>query len=225
MEMRAFPPVSVSESSSSSLRVVVNPSLPSSFHATTRTCQTAALARLFTPPRLLCSSSNNNNNTNSSTLLPPEDDDDDSDGVVDDLSKSQSQSSICTDGVQIEMERFGDKGRRILSRVAIQAPLEIVWNILTDYERLADFIPGLAVSQLLHKTSNSARLFQIGEQKLAFGLKFNAGGIIDCYEKELESLPFGQKRDIEFKMIEGDFQIFEGKWSIEQGRKYSSLET
>lgn len=51
---------------------------------------------------------------------------------------------------------------------------------------------------------------------MAFGLKFNAGGIIDCYEKELESLPFGQKRDIEFKMIEGDFQIFEGKWSIEQ---------
>jgi ribosome-associated toxin RatA of RatAB toxin-antitoxin module len=51
---------------------------------------------------------------------------------------------------------------------------------------------------------------------LAFGLKFNAKGIVDCYEKELESLPFGQKRDIEFKMIEGDFQLFEGKWSIEQ---------
>lgn len=47
-------------------------------------------------------------------------------------------------------------------------------------------------------------------------MKFNAKGIVDCYEKELESLPFGQKRDIEFKMIQGDFQIFEGKWSIEQ---------
>lgn len=56
---------------------------------------------------------------------------------------------------------------------------------------------------------------------MAFGLKFNAKGIVDCYEKDLESLPFGQKRDIEFRMIEGDFQIFEGKWSIEQVRFFN----
>lgn len=57
---------------------------------------------------------------------------------------------------------------------------------------------------------------QIGQQNLAFGLKFNAKGVIDCYEKDLQTLPNGQKRDIEFKMIEGDFQLFEGKWSVEQ---------
>lgn len=57
---------------------------------------------------------------------------------------------------------------------------------------------------------------QIGEQNLAFGIKFNAKGVVDCYEKELETLPSGMKRDIEFKMIEGDFQLFEGKWSILQ---------
>lgn len=51
---------------------------------------------------------------------------------------------------------------------------------------------------------------------MPFGLKFNAKGILDCYEKDLENLPFGKKRDIEFKMIEGDFQFFEGRWSLEQ---------
>jgi hypothetical protein len=51
---------------------------------------------------------------------------------------------------------------------------------------------------------------------LAFGIKFDARGVIDCYEKELETLPSGMKRDIDFKMIEGDFQLFEGKWSILQ---------
>lgn len=51
---------------------------------------------------------------------------------------------------------------------------------------------------------------------MAFGLKFSAKGIVDCFEKELETLPYGQRRDIEFKMIEGDFKIFEGRWSIEQ---------
>lgn len=51
---------------------------------------------------------------------------------------------------------------------------------------------------------------------MAFGLKFDAKGVIDCFEKELETLPSGMKRDIDFKMIEGDFQLFEGKWSILQ---------
>lgn len=51
---------------------------------------------------------------------------------------------------------------------------------------------------------------------MAFGLIFNAKGTIDCYEKPLENLPSGHRREIEFKMIEGDFKLFEGKWSIEQ---------
>lgn len=57
---------------------------------------------------------------------------------------------------------------------------------------------------------------QMGQQNLALGLKFNAKAVLDCYEKELEILPHGRRRDIDFKMVEGDFQLFEGKWSIEQ---------
>ena len=59
-------------------------------------------------------------------------------------------------------------------------------------------------------------LEQIGQQNLAFGLKFKAKGVIDCYEKEIQNLPFGTRRDIEFEMIEGDFQLFQGKWCVEQ---------
>lgn len=51
---------------------------------------------------------------------------------------------------------------------------------------------------------------------MAFGFKFNAKGTIDCYENDLERLPFGKRRVIKFKMIEGDFELFEGEWSIEQ---------
>lgn len=119
-------------------------------------------------------------------------------------------------GTQIEILKIGKNQRRIRSKIDVDATLQTVWDILTDYENLADFFPNLAVSQLLEKGDKFARLFQVGEQNLAFGLKFNAKGIVDCFEKDLESLPYGQKRDIEFKMIEGDFQLFHGKWSIEQ---------
>lgn len=120
------------------------------------------------------------------------------------------------DGIDVEIEKISKNRRRIRSKIAVEASLQTLWGILTDYDRLADFIPGLAVSQVLDKRKNFARLLQIGQQNLAFGLKFNAKGVVDCYEKEFESLPYGQRRDIEFKMIEGDFVLFEGKWSIEQ---------
>ncbi|KAF7129205.1 hypothetical protein RHSIM_Rhsim10G0121300 [Rhododendron simsii] len=177
------------------------------------------------------------------------------------------------DDIEIEIEEIRKNSRRIRSQIPIDASLQTVWNILTEYEKLADFIPGLAVSQVLERRGNFVRLFQnrrqqamfnrrqfrlgrengelldeverrwsllelgvagvgvgrtwkcrsgelettaIGQQNLAFGLIFNAKGTIDCYEKPLENLPSGHRREIEFKMIEGDFKLFEGKWSIEQ---------
>ena len=56
----------------------------------------------------------------------------------------------------------------------------------------------------------------MGQQNLELGLKFNAKAVLDCFEKELQILPNGRRREIDFKMVEGDFQLFEGKWSIEQ---------
>ncbi|XP_030551840.1 uncharacterized protein LOC115756277 [Rhodamnia argentea] len=141
---------------------------------------------------------------------PVEDDEAEKDEWLD------GDESVSGDGVFIEIKNTGTNSRRIVSRIGIDATLDTIWSILTDYERLSDFIPGLAVSELMEKRENFARLYQIGQQNLAFGLKFSAKGVVDCYEKDLECLPSGRKRDIEFKMIEGDFQMFEGKWSIEQ---------
>lgn len=59
------------------------------------------------------------------------------------------------------MVKTGNNSRRIRSKVRVQASLQAVWDILTDYESLADFIPGLAVSKLLEKRDNFARLFQV----------------------------------------------------------------
>ncbi|XP_038684726.1 uncharacterized protein LOC119984717 isoform X2 [Tripterygium wilfordii] len=135
------------------------------------------------------------------------------------------KDSVQEDGVYVEIESPGKRTRRIRSKIAIEASLDTIWDMLTDYEKLADFIPGLAVSQLIEKKDKFARLYQIGQQNLPFGLKFNAKCILDCYEKDLENFPSGKRRDIEFKMTEGDFQIFEGKWTIEQFIKESSVES
>lgn len=69
--------------------------------------------------------------------------------------------SFSENGVDIEIKKLGRNSRRIVSSIDIEACLDTVWNLLTDYEKLADFIPSLAVNQLLERRDNFARLFQV----------------------------------------------------------------
>lgn len=120
------------------------------------------------------------------------------------------------------IESVGKNKRRIVVAIPVDAPLEALWNVLTDYERLAEFLPGLAVCEVQDRWQNGARLFQIGEQNLAFGLKFKARGVVNVHERPLEVLPCGFRREIDFEMIEGDFQVFKGTWRMEQVSNDSS---
>ncbi|ERN02094.1 hypothetical protein AMTRI_Chr02g265860 [Amborella trichopoda] len=119
-------------------------------------------------------------------------------------------------GFEIRIDKTGKNSRRIRARIWVDASLDTIWSVLTDYQKLSDFIPGLAVSRLLEKNGKWALLYQIGQQNLAFGLKFDAKGIVECYENDVEFLSFGRRRDIDFNMVEGDFHTFRGKWSIVQ---------
>ena len=83
---------------------------------------------------------------------------DDDDGFV--LSDEKTQS-LSEDGIFIEIKKLGGNSRRIRSKIGIVASLDTVWNILTDYEKLADVIPGLAVSKVVEKKDKFARLYQV----------------------------------------------------------------
>jgi hypothetical protein len=45
--------------------------------------------------------------------------------------------------VHCEVEVISWRERRIKGEISVNADIESVWNALTDYERLADFIPNL----------------------------------------------------------------------------------
>jgi len=90
-----------------------------------------------------------NDTDDSGTLLVIEDD------------EVEDSDSLVEDGVYIEVTKLEKNSRRIESRISINASLDSIWSILTDYERLADFIPGLALSKLIQKGPNFARLLQV----------------------------------------------------------------
>lgn len=124
----------------------------------------------------------------------------------------------------MHIERAGRNTRRIQARIGIAAPLEILWGVLTDYARLAEFIPSLATNEVLEPRTNGARLLQVGEQDLALGLKFSARATMDVEEMPERCSEDGQRRrDICFNMVEGDFKVFKGTWSLSESTEEGTL--
>lgn len=126
----------------------------------------------------------------------------DSDSVIQ-LSNSLGQK------VSIKTEKLAPRQRQIVASVIIPCALEQVWQILTDYESLADFIPNLTSSRLLSRPDGGIRLEQIGAQCF-LNFKFCARVILDM----TEMFP----REIGFSMVEGDFKKFIGRWSLKPAR-------
>ncbi|GER38092.1 cyclase/dehydrase family protein [Striga asiatica] len=102
--------------------------------------------------------------------------------------------------VKCEVEVISWRERRIKAEISVNADVDSVWTALTDYERLADFIPNL-VSRIW--------LEQRGLQRALYW----------HIEARVET-----HRELHFSMVDGDFKKFEGKWSV-KSRKGSSSTT
>ena len=108
--------------------------------------------------------------------------------------------------VNITTEKRPNRERHISASVVIPQPIDQVWNVITDYERLADFIPNLTTSRLVKNSEGRIRLEQIGAQCF-LKIKFCARVVLDM----TESFP----NKVSFCMKEGDFKQFEGAWYLQ----------
>ena len=108
--------------------------------------------------------------------------------------------------VEVQIEQVAQRQRLISAKIQIPHPVELVWQVLTDYERLADFIPNLAFSRRLEHPTGGIRLEQVGTQRL-LRFNFSARVVLDLQEK----FP----HEINFNMVEGDFKGYSGCWRLE----------
>jgi ribosome-associated toxin RatA of RatAB toxin-antitoxin module len=122
--------------------------------------------------------------------------------------QSHTQKTLHNDGgyVEISTEKCLTKERRILATVNIPQPIEQVWQVITDYEHLADFVPNLTSSKRLPDSAGRIRLEQIGSQCF-LKFKFCARVVLQMRE----SFP----HELGFTMEEGDFRKFEGVWKLQ----------
>ncbi|MDF5708644.1 MAG: SRPBCC family protein [Nostoc sp. S4] len=108
--------------------------------------------------------------------------------------------------VEVQIQKLAQRHRQISAKVKIPRPVEQIWQVLTDYEALADFIPNLAKSRLIEHPGGGIRLEQIGSQRL-LNFNFCARVVLDLEEY----FP----KEINFRMVEGDFKDFSGSWCLE----------
>ncbi|MGF2034923.1 MAG: SRPBCC family protein [Nostoc sp. CmiVER01] len=108
--------------------------------------------------------------------------------------------------VEVQIEKIAERQRQITAKVQIPQPVEQIWKVLTDYEALPDFLPNLAKSRLIEHPNGGIRLEQVGSQRL-LSFNFSARVVLDLEEY----FP----KEINFRMVEGDFKGFSGSWCLE----------
>lgn len=116
--------------------------------------------------------------------------------------------------LQISAEKLPGRQRRIMASISIPCPVEQVWQVLTDYNNLSNFIPNLTVSRTLENSESRTLLEQVGSQCF-LNIQFCARVVLDMVEQ------FPNR--IGFSMIEGDFKSFEGAWQLEQASSSGSI--
>lgn len=67
--------------------------------------------------------------------------------------------------VAVDTERQGN-ALAISAHATLRAPLRLIWQTLTDYDHLAEFIPGMIKSRVLERRGSTAIVEQTGEARL-----------------------------------------------------------
>lgn len=107
--------------------------------------------------------------------------------------------------VSVEATRRDD-ALELVCRATLDAPLELIWQTLTDYDRLAEFIPGMRRSRLIERQGAVAVVEQSGDAGFLF-LRFP----LDVTLASIERPP----HVLEVKLLKGDLKRLEGAYRIE----------
>jgi uncharacterized protein YndB with AHSA1/START domain len=108
--------------------------------------------------------------------------------------------------VLLTISKLAGRQRRIEATIHLPFSIEQVWQVLTDYEGLADFIPNLSKSSRVPHPEGGIRIEQVGIQNLKI-VTFSARVVLDM----VEEYPLA----IRFTMAEGDFKSFSGSWLLQ----------
>lgn len=129
------------------------------------------------------------------------------DGPVDVLPLEQRVS--LRRGELVFLGKDGDYTCRLLAKTSV----DNVWQVLTDYEHFADFLPGVIDSELI-ETQGDRKVFQQTNKITAF--------IFDVESRIKIATVETYPKQIAFQAIDGDLAALKGEWLLEPVSPYPS---
>jgi hypothetical protein len=126
---------------------------------------------------------------------------------------SQQQTQFFKDNVLVNIHRTSSNSRRISGEMIMNnVPIDIIWEILTDYDNLSVHVPNLVESRVIDNGADVVpRVYQMGAQRI-FGFEFGADVTLDMRE-HISS----RRQVIDFKCVDSQFfSEFDGSWIVEE---------
>jgi carbon monoxide dehydrogenase subunit G len=114
--------------------------------------------------------------------------------------------AIGAEQVSVEASRQGS-AVAITARATIKAPYALIWQTLTDYDHLSEFIPGMVKSHVIERRGGTAIVEQTGKAGFLF---FTYP--IEVVVESLEEPP----AFIGIRMLKGNLKQLDGGYRIEK---------
>ena len=124
-------------------------------------------------------------------------------------SSERSLNSNLLNEVQISVQKESGTKRQITVQIAIPYPIEQVWQLITNYDKLAEFIPNLIHCHQINQTETSKQVEFIGQCQILH-VQLSIRLILNV----IESHPYS----IKTQMIEGDLRSYQAHWHLAQNQ-------
>jgi ribosome-associated toxin RatA of RatAB toxin-antitoxin module len=92
------------------------------------------------------------------------------------------------------------------AKVLVKASPQVVWNVLTDYANLSQFIPNMASSKVLENKGDRKVVEQIDSRQVF---------LINVRSRTKLAIKETFLKQIDFKMVDGDLDSLQGYWKME----------
>lgn len=108
--------------------------------------------------------------------------------------------------VQVQVSERGTNTYQVLGTMTVPGPLSVVWRVLTDYERIDEFVSSMETSRVRERRLNGALVEQVARNK---GTLFapRVSLLLDVTEQPFRRIAF---RDVSHR----DFLTYEGTWTL-----------
>jgi ribosome-associated toxin RatA of RatAB toxin-antitoxin module len=115
------------------------------------------------------------------------------------------QALAAAENLWVEAQRV-DEGLEVRAEARLDAPISLVWHVLTDYEQLPAFIPGIAKSVVRERRGNQVILEQSGAVRF-FVFSFPVEVTYEVTETPESS--------VTCRALSGNFKRMTGRYDIE----------